>query len=252
MQGASHQAAGLTRLFSGMPVPLTSISVLASPHGPETGAWALCLANALSALQSRVCLVETRSASLSVALGCRPMRGWQPDRSLDEQIIHAHGRHLLSAPGCMAGDLEIAAAVSASGCYDFLVFDGGKLTHQQAAISPETPQTLVILMDGQDVEAVYALHKALRLAHSPARTLILGEGSDSVAQLARHFLNQNLDFCKNLHNMSPNSNNQSQTSSNTLTINSNLTWIVSRIQPKNQKRVANGGAGKSSEEIRQG
>lgn len=252
MREPGHQAAGLTRLFSGLPTSVNTVSVLSAPHGADSSGLVLDLADALSANHERVCVVQTGFSKLSVEMGCRPMRGWQRDRLLDEQIIHASGYHLLHAPDSMAGDAEIIEAVSACGSYDFLLFDGGRFTRDEAQINPQAAQILVILMGRQDVETVYALHKGLHLMHSPAEMLLLGEESDRIAQLLCRSQNQRPDTCKMSLGVYRNSNNQTETSSNTLTINPNLSWIVSRIRLKNHKRVANGGIGKSSEEVSQG
>lgn len=252
MQESGNQATGLARLFSGLPASINTTSVLSAPHGGDTSKLVLGLADALSAHHGRVCLVQARYSKLSAALGCRPIHSWQCDRLLDDQIIHVSGYHLLHAPDCMAGDAEIVGAVAKCGRYDFLLFDGGRFTRDEAQINPQAPQMLAILMGKQDVETVYALHKGLCLARSPAELLLLGEEGEQVAQLSQRLPDARLGNCKISTNLYRNGNNQIETSSDTLTINPNLSWIVSRIQSKNYKRVANGGVGKSPEEINQG
>ncbi len=251
MPESGNQATGLARLFSGLPTSINTTSVLSAPHGGDGSELVLGLADALSAHHGRVCLVQARYSRLSAALGCRPMHGWQCERLLDEQIIHISGYHLLHAPDCMAGDAGIIAAVAKCGSYDFLLFDGGRFTRDAAQINPQAPQMLAILMAKQDMESVYALYKGLYLARSPAEVLLLGEGGEQVAQLSRRWPDTRLGNCKISTNLYRNGNNQIETSSDTLTINPNLSWIVSKIQSKNDKRMANGGAGKSSEEINQ-
>ena len=252
MQKMANQATGLARLFSGLPASVNTTSVLSAPHGGDSSKLVLGLADALSAHHGRVCLVQARYSKLSVALGCRPMHSWQCDRLLDEQIIHVSGYHLLHAPDCMAGDAEIIGAVAKCGRYDFLLFDGGRFTRDEAQVNPQAQQTLVILMGRQDVETVYALFKGLCLESSPTEMLLLGEGGEHLTQLSQRLPDTRLGNCKISTNLYRNGNNQTETSSNTLTINPNLSWIVSRIQSKNDKRMANGGVGKSSEEINQG
>lgn len=252
MPESGNQATGLARLFSGSSVTVNTTSVLSAPHGGDSAALVLALADALSAQHGRVCLVQARYSKLSVALGCRPMHGWQSDRLLDEQIIHVGGYHLLHAPDCMAGDAEIIGAAAKCGRYDFLLFDGGRFTRDEVQINPQAQQILVILMGVQDVETIYALHKGLCLAHSPTELLLLGERAEQLSQLLQHQPDTELGNVKIVTNLYQNDNNQIVTSSNTLTISSNLSWIVSRIQSNNYKRMTNGGVGKSSEEFHQG
>jgi hypothetical protein len=242
-----HQAQGLQRLFSGHSAP-GLISVLAAPHAINSHDFSLSLADALAKRGQHVCLVDTGSGELFRSQGCRPLLAWQANRPLQDQIIRAGAHGLLYAPGCMAGDAAIAAATACRGC-DFLLFDGGRFSLAQAPLEPATPQTLVVLLGRQDAEAGYALVKALQASHSPARVLLIGESADSVAQTARCFMDQNLESLKSAGDLYQIDNTDRKTSSNTLTIEPNLSSVVSRIMENDQPKVAHGGCGKGAEEI---
>lgn len=243
-----HQAQGLQRLFSGNGAP-GLVSVLAAPHAADSHDFSLKLADALARHGRRVCLVDTGSGELFRRQGCRPLLAWQANRPLQDQVISAGAHGLLYAPGCMAGGAAIAKAAAASRACDFLLFDGGRFSLAQAALEPATAQTLVVLLGKPDAEAGYALAKALQAAHSPARVLLVGEPADSVAQTARRFMHQNQESLKTPGDLCQIDNTNRETSSNTLTIEPNLSWVVSRIMANDQPKVAHGGCGKGAEEV---
>lgn len=235
---SQHQAQGLQRLFSGGAASL--VSVLAGPGIADSDAFVLDLAAALVRRGQRVWLAETETGKLAGRLGCRPLLPWQASRSLEEQMISAGDYGLLRAPR-IAGDPAFAQAVA--GCHgcDVVLFDGGPFSPTEAPLDPVAPQTLVALLGKEDAEAGYALAKALR--RSPARLLLLGEAAEAVAQAARYFMGENLECLKTGKDLCQIGNSRQETSSNTLTIAPNLTWVVSRIMQNDQSRVAHGGSG---------
>ncbi len=251
MQGqpahTQHQAQGLQRMFSGHAASL--VSVLAGPSAPDSQAFILSLAAGLSARGQRVCLVETMPGKLSDSLGCRPLMPWQPGRTLDERKINAGGFGLLHAPGCMAGDAALADAAASSRNCDCVLFDGGRFSTTEVALEPATVQTLVLLLGERDAEAGYALVKALKATGSPARLLLMGETANSVAQAAKYFMQENLESRKIEADVCQIGNSKKETSSNTLTLASNLAWVVARITQNDQPKVAHGSSGKGAEEV---
>lgn len=248
MEQGQHQAQGLQRLFSSHRSPRI-VSVLATPHASDSHEFVLGLADALVRSDQRVWLVESEVGKLSAKLGCRPLLPWQDGRPLDAQVVTA-GRHgLLHAPGCMAGDAAIVAAIQACHNCDFLLFDGGRFSLAEAALEPATAQTIVILLDKEDAETAYALIKALKANLSPARVLLIGETADRLAQMVRQFMNEEAEYPKTGGNLSQISNKRQETSSNTLTFDPNLMWVVSRITKNDQPKVAHGGFGKSAKEV---
>jgi hypothetical protein len=242
-----HQAQGLQRLFSAHAA--RTVSVLAGPSAPTGHEFVLALAAELLQCGQAIYLVDTGAGELSHKLGCRPLLAWQPNRPLGEQVIHAGAYGLLHAPGCLAGDRGLADAAAASRACDFLLFGGGRFSRSEAPLDAATPQTLVLLLGRQDAEAGYALLKALNVACSPARVLLLGEAAELVAQTAKKFPMQNLEHPKTAQGLYQNGNRREETSSNTLTFAPNLTWVVSRITQNDQPRVAHGGSGKSAEKV---
>lgn len=246
------QAAGLAKLFAGTSSAINTVSVLSAPGGADSHKWALALADALTACNEKVCLVQAHHSTLSVTMGYRPMRRWQMERTLDSQLLHAGAYPLLYAPDSMAGDAKIIDAVAKNGRHDFLLFDGGRFSRSEAQINPHAVQTLVVLTGEQDVETAYALCKGLDFLGSPAELFFVGGACRQLAQLISRWQEQNLGECKIQVHLCRNNNNQPETSSDTLTINPNLSWIVSRIRTKNHKRVANGGVGKGAQQIDQG
>ncbi len=241
-----HQAAGLARLFQTAPAePVSVISVLASAHGAPSSALALALADSLSG--ESVCLVQTGSSRLSALLGCQVLHTWQPDMALDAQIVPVRGFHLLCAPDCPAGDVGVVDLLTRSKRFQHIVFDAGVFDRETACLDPQTVQMLLLSVGEQDHEAAYALLKGLHTSASEVDVLLLGAGAPGLSQLHKGLLDGAGGNCKISVNMCPISNTCIDTSSNALTIPSNLSWIVSRIRSRNHKRVANGGIGKSTQ-----
>ena len=248
MPQPEHQADGLIRLFQTDTQPPCILSLLAASRSEDSGLLALALAGALPS----VCLVQTGHSRLSALLGCRILRSWQPGLDPDAQIITVQGYHLLHAPESQAGDAEVIAALSRCKRYSHIVFDGGEFSPVAAPLDPHTRQTLLVSVHQLNMESGYALLKGLRLANSEAEVLLIGTGAERLAQLYSSLLGVDGLDCKMTVSVCQNSNTNAETSSNTLTTSSNLSWIVSRIQAKNHKRVANGGIGKSTQQIGQG
>jgi hypothetical protein len=240
-QQKSHQARGLQRIFSGQGPRL--VSVLAGPSAPSSHEFVLALAAELSRNARRVWLVDTGSDALSSRLGCRPLLPWRASQPLDDQVISAGAYGLLHAPGCLAGDVAFASAAASCRSCDFLLVDGGRFGLTHAPLDPASAQTLIVLLGKHDAEAGYALAKALAAQHSPAQVLLLGEASNSVAQAVKYFDKQNLENLKSGPGLYQIDNNGMETSSNTLTIEANLRWVVSRIMQNDQPKVAHGGCG---------
>lgn len=242
---ARHQAQGLQQLFSGHCARL--VSVLAAPFAPHSHDFVLGLAAELTRRSRRVRLVEPGTGELSARLGCRPLLPWQPGRPLEEQVISAGNYDLLHAPGRLAGDAALVAAAGRS-C-DYLLFDGGRFSPAAAPLDPATAQTLVILLGQADAEAGYALVKGLKMACSPARVLLAGEAAGAVARAAGRFMNQSLEIAHAANDLCQIGNRKQETSSNTLTVEANLRWVVSRITENDQPKVAYGSCGKGAEEV---
>lgn len=244
-----HQAQGLQRMFSGHAVHMAS--VLAGPTAPDGGEFFLALAAELARGGRPVWLVETQAGRISGALGCRPLLPWHAGLPLPQQVIHAGAYGLIHAPGIVAGDAVLAgAAIESRGC-DHLLFDAGRFSGAAVPLDPETPQTLIVLLGRQDAEAGYALIKALRSAHSPMRVLLMGEVADRVAQAAQHFMGWGVESRQTEGELCQIDNRRPETSSNTLSIAPNLTWVVSRIMQNDQPKVAHGGSGEGAKEIYQ-
>jgi hypothetical protein len=244
---AQHQAQGLQRMFSGRAVRM--LSVLSGPSAPDSHGFVLALADELSRRNRPVWLVETDAGRISQQLGCRPLLPWRASQPLQQQVIRAGGYGLIHAPGIPAGDAALAnAALESHGC-DHLLFDGGRFSQAEAPLDPGTTQTLVVLLGKQDAEAGYALIKALEAAHSCVRVLLLGEVAERIAQTARRFLHRAVESRQARAEVCQIGNRRTETSSNTLTIESNLTWVVSRIMQNDQPKVAHGGSGKGAEEV---
>ncbi len=242
-----HQAQGLQQLFSGQAARVAS--VLAGPSATGSHEFVLALAAELSGKARRVWLVERDAGAISRALGCRPLLPWRASQPLAQQIIHVGSYGLIHAPGISAGDAVLSGAVGESSGCDHLLYDGGRFSPGEAPLDPVTAQTLVILLGRQDAEAGYALIKALGAAHSPVHVLLLGEGADRVAQTARQFLDIGVESRQTGGGVCQIGNRRSETSSNTLTIEPNLAWVVSRIMQNDQPKVAHGGCGKGAEEV---
>jgi hypothetical protein len=244
---AQHQAQGLQRMFSGRAVHL--LSVLAGPSAPASDEFVLALAGGLSRHGQPVWLVETDAGRISERLGCRPLLPWRASQPLQQQVIRAGVYGLIHAPGIPAGDAALANAALESGGCNHLLFDGGRFSQAEAQLDPATAQTLVVLLGKQDAEAGYALIKALEATGSRARVLLLGEVAERVAQTARRFLHRVVESCQTGAGVCQIGNRRTETSSNTLTIEPNLTWVVSRIMQNDQPKVAYGGCGNSAEEV---
>lgn len=241
----SHQAQGLQQLFSGHAAK--AVSVLAAPSAPSSHDFVLGMAAELVRHGRRVRLIETGAGELSARLGCRPLLPWQAARPLEEQLISAGDYGLLHAPGRVAGDAALVAAAGRN-C-DYLLFDGGRFSSAAAPLDPATAQTLVILLGQADAEAGYALIKGLKMAHADARVLLAGEAADSVARAAGHFMGETLEIALTGDDLCQIGNRKQETSSNTLTIEANLRWVVSRITENDQPKVAHGSCGKGAEEV---
>jgi hypothetical protein len=239
-----HQAQSLQRLFGGQAASL--VSVLAGPSAPDSSVFILSLAATLAGSGQRVWLAETDAGSLSSGLGCRPLLPWQAGRCLEEQVISTRAYGLLRGPR-LAGDAAFAQAVAGCRHCDVVLFDGGRFSLTEAPLDPATAQILIVLLGQEDAEAGYALVKALR--HSPARLLLLGEAADRIAQAARDFMGKPLESLKTGPGLCQIGNSRQETSSNTLTIGPNLTWVVSRITQNDQPKVAHGGCGEGAEEV---
>jgi hypothetical protein len=242
-----HQAQGLQQLFSGHAARV--VSVLAGPSAPASHEFVLALAAELTGQAQRVWLVERDAVVLSQALGCRPLLSWRASQPLEQQVIRAGAYGLIRAPGCMAGDPALANAARESRGCDCLLFDGGRFSPDEAALAPGSDQTVIVLLGNRDAEAGYALLKALKAANSPAHVLLMGEVADSVSQTLEHFMAQTAENRQTAGGLCQIDNKAPETSSNTLTIAPNLTWVVSRIMQNDQPKVAHGGCGKSAEEV---
>lgn len=242
-----HQAQGLQQLFSGHATHV--VSVLAGPSAQASHEFVLALAAELSGQAQRVWLVERDAAVLSQALGCRPLLPWRASQPLAQQVIHAGEYGLIHAPGIMASDATLAGAARESRGCDCLLFDGGRFSPDEAALDPVSDQTVIVLLGNRDAEAGYALLKALNAANSPARVLLMGETADSVSQTFGHFMAQTGESRQAAGGLCQIDNKAPETSSNTLTIAPNLTWVVSRIMQNDQPKVAYGGCGNSAEEV---
>lgn len=242
-----HQAQGLQRLFSGQAAHVTS--VLAGPSASDSREFVLALAAELVRAARRVWLVETVAGAISRTLGCQPLLPWRASQPLAQQIIHAGSFGLIHAPGVSAGDAVLSGAVEESGGCDHLLFDGGRFSPAEAPLDPATAQTLVILLGQADAEAGYVLVKGLKLSRSPARVLLVGEAADCVARAARHCMAAGLEIVPTGDNLCQIDNRKQETSCNTLTIEANLRWVVSRIMENEQPRVAHGSCGKGAEEV---
>lgn len=244
-----HQALGLQQLFSGRAARI--VSVLAGPSAADGGEFALAMASRLARNAGPVWLVDNAAGGIAEKLGCRPLLPWRANLPLQQQVIGAGACGLIHAPGIEAGDAALsAAAVDSRGC-GYLVFAGGRFSSEQAPLEPRTLQTLVILLGNRDAEAGYALVKALAAARSPARVLLLGEVAGRIAQAAGHFLGHALESRQTAGDVCQIGNRRPETSSNTLTIEPNLTWVVSRIMQNDQPKVAHGGSSKRAEEVYQ-
>lgn len=245
-----HQAQGLRRLFSSQDTRV--VSVLAGPTAADEGEFVQALANRLSREDGRpVWLVDAVAGRIADRLGCRPLLPWRADLPLSRQVIRAGACGLIHAPGVLAGDAALARAAGDSRACGFLLFDGGRFTTTGAPLDRFMPQTLVVLLGKRDAEAGYALAKALAATPLPSRLLFLGETADRAAQAARHFLNQAAEGCQARAEVCQIDNRRPETSSNTLTIEPNLTWVVSRIMQNDQPKVAHGGCSNSAEEVYQ-
>ena len=249
LQG-KHQAQGLQRLFSSEAASRL-VSVLATPNAPDSSDFVLALADALTRFDERVCLVDTRSGHLSTRLGCRPLLPWQSSRAIESQIVAAGGHGLLFAPGCMAGEASIAAVAKTCGNFDIFLFDGGCFTLNEVPLEPATTQFLIVLLGKGDAEMAYALLKALKVLRSPVQVLLLGEQAEHLAQMAKNFLNETVASLNTGDDLCHIRNKIQETSSNTLTIVPNLSWVVSRIMENDNPKVAHGGIGKSAKEVQQ-
>lgn len=242
-----HQALGLQQLFSGQGARL--VSVLAGPSAPDRRGFVLALAAELARRGQPLWLVETEAGGISAKLGCRPLLPWRASLPLQQQVIRAGAYGLIHAPGIPAGDAALAnAAMNGRDC-GLLLFDGGRFSQAQAPLDPVTAQTVLVLLGKRDAEAGYALIKAMAAARSPARVLLLGETAGRVAQAAGFFLRQAVECRQTDAGVCQIGNIKPETSSNTLTIESNLTWVVSRIMQKDQLKVAHGGCGEGAEEV---
>jgi hypothetical protein len=244
-----NQAQGLQRLFSAHAAKL--VSVLAGPSAMSGQDFLLALAAELAGRGQRVLLVETVRGELSSKLGCRPLLPWRTSQPLDEQVISAGAYGLLYAPGCKSGDATFMSAAATSRNCDYLLFDGGRFSLREAPLVPLAQQTLVLWLGEGDAEAGYALVKALKAAQSPASILLAGdaEAANAVAQTAHQFLKHTQEQVKTGAGLYHIGNNDQETSSNTLTIGANLTWVVSRITQNDQPKVAHGGCGKGAKEV---
>jgi hypothetical protein len=242
-----HQAEGLRQLFSGRSADM--ISVLAGPSAPDSHDFVLALAAALARESRRVWLVETTAGKISEKLGCRPLLPWRASQPLRQQVIRAGAYGLIHAPGSVAGNAEVAAAAAESQGCDYLLIDGGRFSLREAPLDPAAEQTLIVLLGVEDAEAGYALVKGLKAERSLARVLLMGEAADSVAQTVSRYMEAGSGSRQTADGMCQIGNTRPETSSNTLTIAPNLTWVVSRITQKDQPKVAHGGSGKGAEEV---
>ena len=222
-----HQAQGLQQLFSGP--AMRTVSVIAGPSAQNSREFVLALTAELAGEDRRVWLVETVAGTISGKLGCRPLLPWRANQPLAQQVIRAGACGLIHAPGVVAGDAALARAAAAGRACDYLVFDGGRFSGGEAPLEPATAQTLVVLLGEGDAEAGYALAKALQASHSPARVLLAGDEADGVAQAARHFLKLAVESRQTAGALCQFGNTRPETSCNTLSFTSNLTWVVSRI-----------------------
>lgn len=242
-----HQAQGLQHLFSGHAAH--AVSVLSGPTAPASHEFVLALAAELTGQARRVWLVQGSAAAISQELGCRPLLPWRASQPLAQQVIRAGAYGLIHAPGSMAGDPALASAARESRGCDYLLFDGGRFSPDEAALDPSSEQTMVVLLGNRDAEAGYALMKALKAANSPARVLLMGEAANSVSQTLGHFMAQAAVSRQTAGGLCQIDNRVPETSSNTLTIAPNLAWVVSRIMQNDQPKVAHGGCGKGAEEV---
>lgn len=243
-----HQAQGLQQLFSGRAAHV--VSVLAGPSAQASHEFVLALAAELTGQALRVWLVESdATAALSQALGCRPLLSWRASQPLEQQVIRAGAYGLIRAPGSMAGDAALASAARESRGCDCLLFDGGRFSLDEAALDPSSDQTVIVLLGNRDAEAGYALLKALKAAGSRSRVLLMGEAAHSISQTLEHFMAQIAESRQTAGGLCQIDNKAPETSSNTLTVAPNLTWVVSRIMQNDQPKVAHGSCGNSAEEV---
>jgi len=242
-----HQAQGLHRMFRAHATHL--VSVLAAPSAPASNAFTLALAAELSRQGWRVWLVEREPGAISQALGCRPLLPWRASLPLVQQVILAGDYGLIHAPGGMAGDATLAAAARESRGCDFLLFDGGRFSQEEAPLDPRMAQSVIVLLGVHDAEAGYALVKALQAARSPARLVLMGDAAESISRTHAHFTKRPMDGSPTAGIVCQIGNTRPETSSDTLTIAPNLTSVVSRIMQNDQPKVAHGGSGKGAEEV---
>lgn len=242
-----HQAGGLRRLFSGEAMRIAS--VLAGPSAPPGQGFALALAAAWAKTERRVWLVTAGAGEVAQALGYLPLRPWHAGLPLAPQIIHAGAYGVIHAPGALAGEAALADAAAQSRACDCLLFAARRFSASEAPLAPSTAQTLIVLLGKRDAEAGYALVKGLAASRSPARVLLLGEVAARVAQAARQFLNLELEARPMAAEVCQIGNRPAETSSNTLSVESNLTWVVSRIMQNDQPKVGYGGGSKRAEEV---
>ncbi len=250
MQNGQHQAQGLQRLFSTEAAPRL-VSVLATPNGPDTSEFVTALAETLVKQERQTWVVDSGAGNLSARLGCRPLLSFKQNRTLDSQVVRTGSFGLLNAVSCMAGDISIAEAAKSCRNCDFIIFDGGRFTLTEAPLEPSTKQHVIVLLGRNDAEAAYALIKAIKETNSPARLLLLGEGTARLAQVINKYLKADIPALNLDTSLYQISNKPKETSSNTLTIVPNLGWVVSRITENDQPKVAHGGIGNSAKEVEQ-
>lgn len=227
-----------------------TVSVLCGPTAPDGSEFSLALAAGLARQAYRVWLVECADGNrISHLLGCLPLLSWRAGLPLQQQVIDAGMCGLVYAPGAMAGDAALENAAAESRRCDFLLFDGGRFSLGEAPVDAAASQTLVLLLGKADAEAGYALLKALKTKQSPARVLLLGEVAEVLAQSVSRFMGWVPESRQTEIVLCQIGNRQPETSSNTLTIASNLAWVVSKITQNDQPKVAHGGCGEGAEEI---
>ncbi len=242
-----HQAGGLQRLFSGEAMRVAS--VLAGPSAPPSQGFALALAAAWAKTERRVWLAAAGAGELAQALGYLPLRPWRASLPLAPQVIQAGAYGVIHAPGALAGEAALTDAAAQSRACDCLLFAGRRFSASEAPLVPSAAQTLIVLLGKRDAEAGYALVKGLAVSHSPAHVLLLGAVAERVAQAARQFLNLELAGRHMAAEVCQIGNRPAGTSSNTLSFDSNLTWVVSRIMQNDQPKVGYGGGSKRAEEV---
>lgn len=237
----------MQRLFSGETPSVAS--VLAGPTAPGSRGFAQALAAELARHEKRVWLAAANVDRISQTLGYRPLLSWRTSLPLVQQVIEAGAYGVIPVPGMLSGEAALVDAVMESRGCDCLLFDDRSFTVNEAPVVPGTAQTLIILLGKYDAEAGYALIKGLALVHSPARILLLGEKAELLAEAARQFLAMDVEHRQMAADVCQIDNRKAETSSNTLSVDPNLTWVVSRIMQNDQPKVANGGCSKRAEEV---